>query len=540
MRKLFLIFGIAGILLSSCTNDDAFNEDANDLLKNNEEISVLNANDKEKYLVNFACALSKATYERKDIREFLKTESLKQFDKNYDALYYLIKDELINGKSFRDILISYSSKEIIEEIEINVPLLNILVPNIMFFDIKPENLNTEDQEIPVVVSKLSETSLFMNGEKELSLQKGEVPNFHVFVVNENIRVVAPVSTKGGLKSAGSKSVVFKSPNYDGRSKNQEESTTKSVLVSRGDVGSKAIEAYEHFNKDDGSIYQKAFQRDFIYYGLTPENQTGSLNRSVSEYISFIEVEPNAYFNITDDNMGSISSGDPYIENNSVTQKKRELSEAELLDRMWTVGAYNFKFEIISSSSSIAIVKYIAARPDQLWNFNIKHSYKHSTTFGHHSKNTYVISVEDFTSKRMHLDSKYISFGKWNLSEEALTRFVNITEEDGKYVETTTITQDFSHVRASNFKGDTKLSLGLGKLLSGSVDNSVSITDTNTEKSSKSVSVVRTEGPDYLGNAKIYYYDPIIDERRHSTWLRPEKFSLHTYNAGKITFGISVK
>lgn len=112
-----------------------------------------------------------------DVREFLKTEAVKQFDKNYDVLYALVKDKKINGPTFRDILVAYSSEADVQDIEKNVPLLNILVPKIALFDIDPANMDCTDPEIPVAVSKEKTTSLYLNGECAADLEKGEIPDF---------------------------------------------------------------------------------------------------------------------------------------------------------------------------------------------------------------------------------------------------------------------------------------------------------------------------------------------------------------------------
>ncbi|RXQ91524.1 hypothetical protein EO244_12300 [Ancylomarina salipaludis] len=531
MKKLVLIFGMVGILLSSCSNDDYFDENVNVLKKSNTPKNVLSAKDKEENLVTFAKILSKATYERKDVREFLKTESLKQFDKNYDVLYFLIKDEIINGRSFKDILISYSSEEIMEEIETNIPLLNILIPEIMFFNINSENLNTEDKEIPVVVSQESETTLFLNGKKELSLQKGDVPDFHVFVVNENSRVVAPVAETGNVKSGANKSITFKSPNFDGSLQNQ--SRIKSVDSHITIVGGKALEAYNYFNKDDGSIYQKAFQRDYVYYGITPLNQTGSLNRSVSEYLSFIEINPKTYFRVANQTSTGTNSDDPVIKDYTTSQEKRTLSSEELLDRMWTKGAYEFRFEVITSKNQHPQIIYVPFKPNEIWNFNITHTYEHSTFF-RHSKNTYKIDPNNFTSKPVYLGADEISLGSWHLSEESLYRYINIVEEDESVNITSTKTYEFSHVLTCKFNGDYKLEVGVGKA-KVSEGISAEVTSTNTTKESKTVVTVRKEGSDALGSIKIYYYNPIVDQR-----FTYQACSMPIYNTGYVKFGLTVK
>ncbi len=534
MKKIFLFIGLAGLLLNSCSDDLS-----NGNIKEKDNPAKTVPNTQEQYLVNFAGILSKATYERKDVREFLKSESLKQFDKNYDVLYYLVKDELIGEKSFRDILIDYSSKEIIEEIEASVPLLNILIPEIAVFDINPKDLDTGDNEIPVAVSLKTETSLFLDGKKELSLQKGEIPDFHVFVINENSRVIAPENGTQSLRSAGTKSVMFKSPNFDGNSDIPAETTMRASTMNLSAVGQKAIEAYNYFNKDDGSVYQKAFQRDYIYYGITPQKQSGNLNRSISEYISFIEVDPRAYFKIADQiNPNAPNpSDDPYISQSQIVQEKREVSEAELLDRMWTKGAYDFRFEIITSTNQHPQVVFVPLKPNEIWDFNIDHTRVHPTMF-RHSKNTYKIDPNKFTSKQINLSAYNISLGKWHLAEESIYRYVNIIEEDESVETTRTITYESTRVHSTKFNGDVKLEIGLGNSdkLTGGISGEV--TNSNTIKDSKSVVIVRKEKSDDLGSIRIYYYDPIIEKISSSIIEKP--YYVHSYNTGYVTFGIAVK
>lgn len=530
MKRAFLLFGIVGLFVSSCTKDDY----PSNVKK---EISFSKAIDNEQHLVNFAGILSKAVYERKDVREFLKKESLKKFDKNYDVLYALVKNENINGLSFREILISYSSKEAIEEIEANVPLLNILVPEITPFDVHPEKLNVEDKEIPVAVSKTTETSLYLNGKEELRLEKGDIPDFHVFVVNQNSRVILSNNNTQGLKSGGSR-FEFKSPNFDGSKKNENQTIKKSVEADWSVVGDKAIKAYEYFNKDDGSINQKAFQRDYIYYGITPLNQTGSLNRAVSEYISYIEIDPNSYFKIADQKDNGSTNDDPNVKTNETSQSKRALTEYELLDRLWTKGAYDIKFEIITSSNQHPQIVYIPLKPNEIWDFNLDHSYKHSTWF-RHSKHTYRIDPNKFTAKKVFLNPDMISLGKWNLAEESLYRHINIYEEDESIEKTIVSEYDVTHVKSSNFKGDIKLGVGLkifkqdGKVEGGA---STEVNETTTDKASKTITTIRKEGSDPLGSVKVFFYDPLVE----NVLAQQKTCIMHTYNTGHVKFAISVK
>ena len=490
-------------------------------------------------MTKFASILSEAIYERKDLREFLKRESLKQFDKNYDVLYYLVKDEMIGNQSFRDILISFSSAAELQKIEMNVPLLNIYVSRIDIFDVLPENLDTDDSEIPVIVVKKSENALYLNGVEELSFDIGEVPNFHTFVVNENSRVILPVNSH---HFGARKMMMFKSPAFDAM--NTSNNTMDAMILANNHVvGQKAIEAFKYFYKDDGSINQKAFQRDFIYYGITPQNRTGSINHSVTEYIQYVEVNPNAYFTVSDQRSNNVNNNDPFIQNFIIERKsKTGYTEAELINKMWAVGAYNFRFEIISIPNSNLTsnetiepsIVYIPLKPQEIWNFNIDHSYRHSTWF-RSAKHTYRIDPNKFTAKTVVLNNP-VTLGRWDISKESLTRYVRIYEED----EGMEITHEESHVMAfahkSNFSGSTKISLGLKDGVSAEQGVAGGVESSSTDTKSIKTTTKRNAGSDALGQIKIYFYNPVIQNVTAST----NSSIINTYNTGVVSFGLVVK
>ncbi len=62
---------------------------------------------------------------------------MKQFDKDFNVLYYLVRNSEINGDKFRDILVSFSSEKDIVEIEKNVPLINISSYLLNDYDLLP-------------------------------------------------------------------------------------------------------------------------------------------------------------------------------------------------------------------------------------------------------------------------------------------------------------------------------------------------------------------------------------------------------------------
>jgi len=536
MKKVLLL--LLSVACFSCTNTDFEESDGSTtstttLARWNQE--VLDDEQKEAYLSEFASVLSKVVYERKDVRALLKSEAVKQFDKNYDILYANIMDKKINGQTLHDILADYSSEESISEIENKMPLLNILFPEISMFDVMPENYNPEDNEVPVAVSKEKETLLYFNGECTDDLQKGEIPSFYVFVVNENSRVCA-----GPLTRSGNRTYTFKSPNFDGTKDAQRPLTraaantsTRTADINAAKVGTKVIQAFNYFNKDDGSIYSKALQRDYIYYGLTPTNREGALNHSVSEYLSFIEIDPNTYFRIIDPGIPESSRLDPYIKSEKTSQKSRKLTESELINRMWTKGSYDFRMEVQTSLNQTPQIIYIPLKPEEIWNFNITVKHRNHTMF-RRAKYTYTIDPDKFTSKQVDLTEKDYSLGKWNIADESLYRYITFIEEDeGNTIETTS-TIEYTKMNANKFNGDVKLDLGLG---SNKVSTGVGVeaNSTNTTKETKTVKVTRTEGSDNLGSVSIYFYDPIIESKKSNG-----EYVMRAYTTGYVTFGIYAK
>lgn len=505
---------VALLGMTACQQEDA-------LLAENEKTGIETTVDTKALLTDFAEVLSKATYARREVREFLKEEAVKQFDKNYDVLYALVRDKKIGDATFHDILVEYSSEEEMDRIEAGLPLLNILIPEIAFFDINAANMDCEDAEIPVAISKEKVTSLYLNGECEADLEKGEVPDFHTFVVNENSRVIVTPATKGGKPT-----VSFISPNYDGT---QSAALTRAVAVSASTVGAKVVEAFKYFYQDASSKNSRALQRDYIYYGMTPDNGNGTLRRGVSEYISFIEVNPKAYFKIADQRVGAIYD-DPYLKNESVSRKKKDFTEQELIDAMWTKGVYNFKVEVITAPKTQPDVIYIPLKPEEIWKFNYERDYRNGTWF-RKKKYTYKLTPDNFEAKRYYLGSNLVTFPTWDLSVESLYRHVNFLEEDESVKTTYSFSYDLTRMNSHKINGEFKFGLGTEE---GHVGVGTEISNTTTIAKTQEFKFERQDGDDNLGSKKIYFYDPIIDSKSGNDYL------MHEYDTGFLKFGIAVK
>ena len=527
LKKIFYVASLA-LILSSCAKDvlSSDKEEITDSsFKPNFITRGLVQEEKEALMLEFARVLSIAIYERQDVRDFVKSEAVKQFDRNYDILYVGVKDKRIGNSTFREILKDFSSEEFICELEQAVPLLNILFPKLPMFDLTPEKYDTRDNELPVIVPLDKKNALFFRGECTDLLEKGQIPGFNTLVINENRCVIVDEKTLSTPSH-----FEFRDPVYDGSLYNNEMST-RGAWVPASIVGNKAVAAAQLFNSDDSSIYSMALQRDNIYFGMTPFVHTGSLNLNVTEYLSFLEIDPSAYFYFADErNPDSPSdSDDPYIKNNTVSKTHSDFTEEELIDALWTVGRYAFRFEVPVSSTNGTICHIILLRPEDLWNFNLTRTYQHETWF-RPKKYTYTIDVDDFTPKRVDLFQYFYSLGKWNLKEESLYRQISIWEEDKGSSSTISYTYEATFMRSENFSGNVKLNIGLGNDSNGGIQ--ITTTTTNTTKSSRTASVTRPQSSDYLGSTLMYYYDPVLEYGSSTSCV------IHTYTVGPVKIGVT--
>lgn len=74
-------------------------------------------------LRDFAEILSLAVYNEPELREFLKKEALKEFDRDYDVFYPFVKNSIVcDGQTFRDLLLKYDDANHLPLIEEKEPL----------------------------------------------------------------------------------------------------------------------------------------------------------------------------------------------------------------------------------------------------------------------------------------------------------------------------------------------------------------------------------------------------------------------------------
>ncbi len=78
--------------------------------------------DENTALSDFAEILSSAVYSELPLRDFIKSEALKEFDRDFDVFYPFVKDEIVyDNQTFRQILEKYDTKGLLQEIEAREP-----------------------------------------------------------------------------------------------------------------------------------------------------------------------------------------------------------------------------------------------------------------------------------------------------------------------------------------------------------------------------------------------------------------------------------
>ncbi|SEL32076.1 hypothetical protein [Parapedobacter koreensis] len=313
MNKLTLFFFAITLYVfaSSCSKENISGID-----NNNQTDVDLNSD----YYANtlFGKALAKAL-NNKEIREIIKEESLKKFDKDHDVLVQKIKDyKLSTNEAFLDAIADYSEvskTDFIDAIN-NSPLLTVFVPTLSKFS--PENWDT-DTQTPIVSIRVESDILknapllaFNQTDKEILLSYTKEPDIPVIVIKNNERIQLNdnkqiVEERSDLEneslmlqiSDGKLSFLSK-----GFINNDEEPREEYSANSNLDLQS-AI--YVSANNNSPTVnpgvfpglppsmynlklmahylrYQNTYERDFIYYDIKQDTDTGKFNNSYSEAI----------------------------------------------------------------------------------------------------------------------------------------------------------------------------------------------------------------------------------------------------------------
>lgn len=491
MRKLALLLLV--VFLASCSSD--FEEKPDNPTHQSSVVNDPNLELKKK----FSTALAKVLAESQDVRSLIKDEALKKIDHDYDVLYQLVKNNrLADGSTLESNLLKYIDASDLALIAEQIPTLTIFVPEL------PENTFSADlwdtnSEIPVVGIRTTETNdvPFIDSDGIESVIEAEyIPAFPIVLVKENERITTNTSglkfnSQSSLKSATNPNIEFRFidevfDNTKSTAKADEEiSRTKSTITTLPASLSKLHAAYDTY-----SPTSTGWQRDYIYYNISPSKTKGAFEKRYMEHIVGFELLGNA---MTALNKISDQDGDPRAGKDSRNSPT------------WTDGEFEFKAKVYIGSkhiSSTESVRSFRLAPDKL--FTAKYEMDPNTDAGRSRpvfKGNYTLKSKAVVN---------VPLFEWDLENYGASFKITIEEVDN--LQSTTQTQATSVEFATNFE----YNIGIGEKEKIGAKFGASTKETRTT----TFQVTTSLGNDELGDVFVNFYDPVVLSKTWSYTIPP--------------------
>lgn len=502
MTKNFVLVFLVYLSVASC------NESLNDIDKNVVSATFLEQSESNLILKQkFSSALVKVLGQNEEVRSLIKEEALKQIDFDYDVLYCLIKDkQLKNGVTLEEYLEKYLTSDELKCIHKQLPTLTLFVPTLPENSFSVHSWNTID-ELPAVAVKVSDNNdvkiYYGNGETEV-FPADIIPGFPVVVVKENERIVrnGEILSKTVSENIEETNLIFVDEifnNLHGKdlvnTKTRANRPDRPVPLPKVDNPEdylpanmkKTYEAYKIYKNTTG------WQRDYIYYGITPTTDKGPFDYNMKEFLVGFELMGDAlgfYRKIADqdgDPKSSIPIGGVLPANSSIIT--------------WTEGEYEFKVTTYVGSKSTIGTEYksfFRLKPDQLFRAEVERVISRPGMPGYT-----VYKLVGLKSKRVDLD---LPLFEWDLENYGATIKIAIEEVDGQETEVNSISSSIEF--ATNF--------GFDASFGEKVKFGVKFGSTIKEVLNVSNTITKTLGGDELGEVIINFADPVVisDEFRY--------------------------
>ena len=501
MKNFVLVF-LVYLSVASC------NESLNDIDKNVVSATFLEQSESNLILKQkFSSALVKVLGQNEEVRSLIKEEALKQIDFDYDVLYCLIKDkQLKNGVTLEEYLEKYLTSDELKCIHKQLPTLTLFVPTLPENSFSVHSWNTID-ELPAVAVKVSDNNdvkiYYGNGETEV-FPADIIPGFPVVVVKENERIVrnGEILSKTVSENIEETNLIFVDEifnNLHGKdlvnTKTRANRPDRPVPLPKVDNPEdylpanmkKTYEAYKIYKNTTG------WQRDYIYYGITPTTDKGPFDYNMKEFLVGFELMGDAlgfYRKIADqdgDPKSSIPIGGVLPANSFIIT--------------WTEGEYEFKVTTYVGSKSTIGTEYksfFRLKPDQLFRAEVERVISRPGMPGYT-----VYKLVGLKSKRVDLD---LPLFEWDLENYGATIKIAIEEVDGQETEVNSISSSIEF--ATNF--------GFDASFGEKVKFGVKFGSTIKEVLNVSNTITKTLGGDELGEVIINFADPVVisDEFRY--------------------------
>ncbi|WP_293939677.1 hypothetical protein [Sphingobacterium sp. UBA5996] len=521
MRKILL----SAILLSSiiaCKKDNLSSE------SNQQEIEQNLLDAKSVYKQEFSKAFAKALASNSELRAFIKNEALKKFDLDYDILYQMVKEEMIGDKKFKDIIAEqYEKKENLNELDRLYPTLTIFVPKLPMDSFSAEKWNTQT-EIPQVAYTLNTTAnvpIVNEKGEEYILEAKYIPSFPIVVIKENevVKVSSgashstKASTSNDNKEKNSDKHLLKSSLYtfefldeafNGLNEKNQKSSPKlrASTINASAIDPKIKTAFDTYKNTDG------WQRDLIYYDITPGQPKGKFNYDYQEHItSFMMNDANSLGIISD------QDGDPINNKNYADPSWK----GNIPKVPWTSGSFQFRVNILVNAKNgvgASFNKHFAVDGPDLYDVKYKRFF-----FGLPpnllNNMPPVWEIESINPKKVPLN---IPLFNWKLDEYASTIKIIVEEVDDTAEESRSETRTVKF--ATNFGIDA--SLGNEKAKIG-----LKFGASLEEDRSSTVSYKVTKQSDQLGDVIVNFADKIV------TGFDGSSYTTREYSSGMYTIGI---
>lgn len=507
MKKVLCTVACA-LLMFSCTQDDNLFVGENSVdVPVKVELTTAEAQTK------FAEILSKAVAESEELRQFIRKEALSRFDNDNDVFYPFVKDKIVPGtgaQTFRNILLTYCSEEELKAIEKSQPLLNILVPDLtLFWEFNAQNWDTTSDEVAVFCRNDETNSLYANGENIGQLPAGEVPGFPCLVIKNNERMRVNNAATRTVDGVGYE---FISDAYDGSKHPQTrdsefdeslETSISSDLVQMTTDIARAVAAYYEFRD-----IPSACQRDYIYYGITKENKPGTLNKKIREKLYRFKINANAFNAISDD------LRDPDL-TESFSKKGRYLTKEEILQKIWTEGAFEIEFisfiSVEGNKDGMPKKIHLSCKPSDLFALTQIHVHHNNKTWFHRATNTYTTDPDNLASKWVYperigadFSNNFVLVEPWDLSKQSLSIHMEVCERDDEGEETIQKTIVNEYANKADFSLD-----GGGDAGGINLSSKLGYGFSSTHSETSIMTYKRNIGSDDLGTLSFYFYDPVV-------------------------------
>ena len=455
----------------------------------------------------FGKAFSSALGQSKALRVLLKTEALKMFNKDYEVLFLLIKDQqLENGVTVEALLSELlGGNDKLQEIIQDDPSLTIFIPELPENSFSAQIWDT-DNDIPMVAIRTNQSNnipvINVDGTEDI-IPAHLIPGSPTLVVKTNERVISnqkssdfDIYTTRIIYTDKNLKLRFWADGFDGMS-NSQPVANRLVLLS---IDPKIEEAYDIYQNQDG------WHRDYIYYNIQPSQTRGQFDYDFKEHITTFRMEGdamNAYNRISD------QTEDPEF----VPLINGDNTEAN----HWSDGFYEIKvIAQVNGDNGVGqiITKGFSLSPSKLF----KLTYRKQLFF-------YILEKVELQTEQNNIKVPIINWDLDNYSAAMKLRF-----EEVDISETITETETFTSEFATNFS----INPTFGFLEKVGLKFGASLKETRTQ----SVSRAYTLGSDILYDEVVNFADDVLLVRQEfSSPFIPDVYITREYSTGFCRFSI---